>query len=124
MLKRRVMVTGQVDFCILGWQVAQSFAAFAASSGQLWPDVGLKGQASQVGTTSASAFVADAVQVRTDGAHADIQLDCDLGVSAALGHQAEQLLFACAESGQARRCCRWRGLGTGDGESIGQYLLG
>jgi hypothetical protein len=47
-------------------------------------------QAGQVGTAAAAGFVADPVQVRADGAGADVQLGGDLGVRTALGDQGDQ----------------------------------
>ena len=57
----------------------------------------LQGQPGQVGAPPASGFVANAVQVGADGAHADVQLGGDLGVRASLGDQDDQFPFAGAE---------------------------
>ena len=52
-----------------------------------------EGQAGQVGAAAAAGLVPDPVQVRADGADADVQLRGDLGVGAALGDQGDQLPF-------------------------------
>src|SRR5262245_61874194 len=58
---------------------------------------GCQGQAGQVGAAAAAGLVPDPVQVRADGADADVQLGGDLGIGAAPGDQGNQLLFPGAE---------------------------
>src|SRR5262245_9348435 len=62
-----------------------------------------EGQAGQVGAAAAAGLVPDPVQVRADGADADVQLRGDLGVGAALGDQGDQLAFPGTELCRARR---------------------
>ena len=56
-----------------------------------------QGQAGQVGAAAAAGLVPDPVQVRADGADADVQPGGDLRVGAPLGDQRDQLPFPGAE---------------------------
>jgi hypothetical protein len=59
----------------------------AGAGGRAWSDqAGGEGQAGQVSAAAAAGLVPDPVQVRADGADADVQLRGDLGVGAALGN--------------------------------------
>jgi hypothetical protein len=58
---------------------------------------GTEGQAGQVGAVAVAGLIPDPVQVRTDGADADVQLGGDLRVGAARGEQGDQFPFPGAE---------------------------
>jgi hypothetical protein len=64
----------------------------AQGSGEGWLDqVRAEGKAGQVGAAAAAGLVPDPVQVRADGADADVQVGGDLGVGPAPGDQDDQL---------------------------------
>ena len=57
---------------------------------------GAEGQAGEVSAAAASGLVPDAVQVRADRVHADMQIGGDLRVGASLRDQGDQLPFPWA----------------------------
>jgi hypothetical protein len=59
------------------------------------------GQGRQVGAAAAAGLVPDAVQVRGNGADADVQLGGDLGVGAVLRDQGDEFSFPGAERSRA-----------------------
>ena len=64
-----------------------------------WLDqAGGQGQPGQVGAAAGAGLVPDLVQVRADGADADVQPGGDLGVGVTLGDQPDQLPFPGALS--------------------------
>jgi len=62
-------------------------SVFSARAWVWLDEFGAQGQAGQVGAAAAAGLVPDPVQVRADGADADVQLGGDLRVGAALGDQ-------------------------------------
>ncbi len=68
-----------------------------APPGAALDQAGAEGQAGEVGAAPAPGLVADAVQVRADRAHADVQLAGDLRIGVPPGDQGDQLPFPGAE---------------------------
>ena len=62
-----------------------------------------RGQPGQVGAAAGAGLVPDPVQVRADGADADVQPGGDLRVGMALGDEGDRLPLPGAEHPQARR---------------------